>query len=115
MHGDRSLAATVFKDAILKFAQGMKQRELEEADSVAEAEAGRPVGTPTHAPAVQSAPGPVQLRQTAGRASRCEFWSSSEITLKNANAVLAGIWILAMLTGFGSKRQFGKRLQQGPL
>ena len=44
------------KDAILKFAQGMKQRELEEADSVAEAEAGRPVGTPTHAPAVQSAP-----------------------------------------------------------
>ncbi len=45
------------KDAILKFAKGMKQRELEEADTVAEAEAGRPVGAPeANAPAAAVAP-----------------------------------------------------------
>ena len=45
------------KDAILKFAKGMKQRELEEADTVAAAEAGRPVGAPeANAPAATGAP-----------------------------------------------------------
>ena len=45
------------KEAILKFAKGMKQRELEEADTVAEAEAGRPVGAvDPSAPATAAAP-----------------------------------------------------------
>lgn len=40
------------KEAIVKFALGMKQRELEEADTVAAAEAGRPVEeTPATGPA----------------------------------------------------------------
>ena len=47
------------KEAIVKFALGMKQRELEEADNVAAAEAGRPVEdakTTTQAPVAKKKP-----------------------------------------------------------
>jgi hypothetical protein len=62
------------KDAIVKFALGMKQRELEEADNVAAAEAGRPVEE-----AKVTVPGPVAKKQPCRSETRRALQAGSEL------------------------------------